>query len=385
MSQNTLNVTLFPQLTDQWCWAASGQMVMDYEGTSVSQCAQANQKFGMSDCCNSPTPSACVKPGFPQFQHWGFNSQQTASGTALTLAQLTSQFDLAQPVAYTWRWTSGGGHMMVARGVDTGTNMVYINNPAPPNQGDTKWITYARYVSQSGVYTHGVDCYDITKASSPTGASSPPGSGPDPMTEDPASAPGGHDDPYGAAEEGLRLLPRLATDDLAPELRGGSPAELRLSPPFRVRYVFRDPLAEREPGDDPLGLLEEVNELLYPVLRGGEVAAAVRVVEDEGAWVLKSVGEPNLARDLERVRADDSAASNTPPSDYLMVDVPSLYQVFVGRVDRARGLVLLALRDDSTRGFIRGDVAAGAELLDRLVPDARRARDTDSEDGLLVP
>ena len=39
-------VTLRPQETNMWCWAASGQMVMDFLGNNVSQCVQANNRFG---------------------------------------------------------------------------------------------------------------------------------------------------------------------------------------------------------------------------------------------------------------------------------------------------------------------------------------------------
>lgn len=56
----SLPVTLHPQETQNWCWAASGQMVMDYLGHNVSQCVQANNRFGRNDCCEidlCPTPT----------------------------------------------------------------------------------------------------------------------------------------------------------------------------------------------------------------------------------------------------------------------------------------------------------------------------------------
>ena len=57
-----LPVTLHPQETGMWCWAASGQMVMDYLGTSPSQCTQANNRFGRTDCC---TIDLCPLPTEP--------------------------------------------------------------------------------------------------------------------------------------------------------------------------------------------------------------------------------------------------------------------------------------------------------------------------------
>ena len=70
----TLNVQLLPQLTNMWCWAASAEMVMKYEGHDVPQCKQANHEFGRTDCCNNPTPGACVQGGWPEFAVWGFSS-----------------------------------------------------------------------------------------------------------------------------------------------------------------------------------------------------------------------------------------------------------------------------------------------------------------------
>ena len=66
--------TLYWQETDEWCWAASGETVMNYVGPrEVPQCYQANQELGRTDCCNCPTPGACVQPGWPQFDTWESN------------------------------------------------------------------------------------------------------------------------------------------------------------------------------------------------------------------------------------------------------------------------------------------------------------------------
>ena len=45
----SLAVTLRPQETGMWCWAASGEMVMEYLGRAVSQCTQANDEFGRTN------------------------------------------------------------------------------------------------------------------------------------------------------------------------------------------------------------------------------------------------------------------------------------------------------------------------------------------------
>jgi len=160
----SLSMTLRPQETGMWCWAASGEMCMDFLGTDVQQCDEANKRFGRTDCCNSPVPNACINGGWPEFDKYNFSASRT-SDTALTWTQLTEQiYCKNKPIAYSWHWSGGGGHMMVARGYATidGTNYVYINDPWAPNVGDQRIITYTAYVSGSG-YTHWDDFYDIAK------------------------------------------------------------------------------------------------------------------------------------------------------------------------------------------------------------------------------
>lgn len=156
-------VTLRPQETSMWCWAASGEMIMDFLGHDVSQCDQANKRFGHTDCCNSPVPSACINGGWPEFDKYNFEFK-TTSDAPLSWDQVKDQiYCKKKPFAFSWHWSGGGGHMMVVIGYVTidGTDYVTINDPWPPNMGDQSVKTYAAYVSGSG-YTHWNDYYDIT-------------------------------------------------------------------------------------------------------------------------------------------------------------------------------------------------------------------------------
>ena len=172
----SLPVPLHPQETGMWCWAASGQMIMDYMGHNVSQCIQANNYFGHDDCCNidlcppptEPAGHPCVSGGWPEFEKYGFTYKRTM-GAALTWNQVISQtsnepYCSGKPFAFTWAWAGGGGHMMVCKGYVTLNNINYIvvNDPSPPCQGDEVIITYDRYVGSPNNYTHWDDFYDIT-------------------------------------------------------------------------------------------------------------------------------------------------------------------------------------------------------------------------------
>ena len=157
-------VALHPQETSMWCWAAGGEMCMEFLGTSVDQCDEANQRFGFTTCCNNPVPGTCVQGGWPEFDKYGFSFKRT-SDTPLTWAQVKSQIYCAKkPFAFAWHWTGGGGHMMVVTGYATlnGTHYVAVNNPWAPNVGAEYLTTYDDYVSGTD-HTHWDDFYDVTK------------------------------------------------------------------------------------------------------------------------------------------------------------------------------------------------------------------------------
>ena len=157
------------QETPLWCWAASGEMVMDFLGTDVSQCDEANKRFGRTDCCNNNRPEACVNTGWPEFDKYGFDFART-SGTPLTWGQLKDQIYCGRkPFAFSWHWLDAngqpnGGHMMVVSGYVGvgGTNYVYYHNPLPVGAGSAEIKTYTDWVSGSG-YSHWDDFYNVTK------------------------------------------------------------------------------------------------------------------------------------------------------------------------------------------------------------------------------
>lgn len=160
----SLGVTLRSQQTSMWCWAASGEMCMDFLGTNVTQCDEANKRFGRSDCCNSSVPNACVNGGWPEFNKYGFSSSVT-SNAALSFDEIKNQiYCVKSPIAYSWHWSGGGGHMMVIYGytVIEGIQYVSVHDPWAPNVGNSRIMRYSAYVSGSG-YTHWNDYYNIKK------------------------------------------------------------------------------------------------------------------------------------------------------------------------------------------------------------------------------
>ena len=157
----TLPVRLSSQELDNWCWAASGQMVMKNLGQDVSQCSQANDYFHLTGCC--PTANAgdgCNQGGWPEFGKHQIRFERLSG--ALSFSELQKQiFCRKQPVAFSWKWTGGGGHMMVAMGYATvnGTNFVEVNDPWKPNEGSHYFVTYEEYVSAPNNHDHWDDFF----------------------------------------------------------------------------------------------------------------------------------------------------------------------------------------------------------------------------------
>jgi hypothetical protein len=140
-------------------------MVMEFLGHDIAQGVQANDRFGRTDCANSPVPNACVMGGWPEFQRYDFSSANTTDA-ALSWAQVKQQIHCRNsPFAFSWHWPGGGGHMMVARGYNTQNAIDYVEvqDPWPPNVGTTGSAsiqTYAFYVSATDHHTHWDDYYD---------------------------------------------------------------------------------------------------------------------------------------------------------------------------------------------------------------------------------
>lgn len=160
----SLGTKLIAQETSQWCWAASGQMIMGFLNHDVSQCLQANNEFGRSDCCFDDPPAGCIQGGWPEFEKYNFTYDRTHEAY-LTLDQLREQIACRKtPVAFSWHWLDGTGHMKVIYGYDSsgGVNTVQVNDPLPEKQGHREVITYEEYIAGSD-HTHWDDFYNITQ------------------------------------------------------------------------------------------------------------------------------------------------------------------------------------------------------------------------------
>jgi len=135
----------------------------------IAQCRQANDRFNLTTCCDSPTPDDCVNGGWPNFPKYGYTAKHTTD-TALSWDDLRRQIGCRRvPVAFTWRWTGGSGHMMVASGyaIRNGVKWVTVRDPWPVDVGgDIVEVPYDVY-RVGDDHTHWDDYYDVARGTPP--------------------------------------------------------------------------------------------------------------------------------------------------------------------------------------------------------------------------
>jgi len=165
----TVPNTLRPQQTNNWCWAATTQMLAQHLGIYVTQCDLANHRFGRSDCCNDKNPGSdcpktdsCNKPGELDYAGVKFDEQTSAR----TWDQVRSQIYCSKkPMGYAYGTEGVVGHVVVIKGYITvgGTNYVILNDPWSPCSGTERLITYEEYADPAGSSTHWRTWYNIAK------------------------------------------------------------------------------------------------------------------------------------------------------------------------------------------------------------------------------
>lgn len=157
------------QETNNWCWAATTQMLAEHLGLSITQCALANHRFGKTNCCNEqtarmpcPKTDDCNTPGWVDLDFAGAKSDESAS--ALTWEAIRQQiFCSKKPMGYAYGTEGVVGHVVVIKGyvAVAGTNYVVLNDPWAPCAGQERLLAYADYADPPGTSTHWNTWYNI--------------------------------------------------------------------------------------------------------------------------------------------------------------------------------------------------------------------------------
>ncbi len=162
---------LRPQETNNWCWAATTQMLAQHLGISVTQCALANHRFSKTNCCDPqmtgatcPKTNDCNTPGWLELDFAGVKFSET--NAARTWRDMTRQiYCRRKPMGYAYGTPGVVGHVLIVKGYVSvaGTQYLVLNDPWSPCNGTERLITYAEYADPAGTATHWNTWYDIAK------------------------------------------------------------------------------------------------------------------------------------------------------------------------------------------------------------------------------
>ena len=199
--ERTLSLRYAPQASRQWCWAASGEMTMEWLGDEPNracQCRQAEEVLGVKGCCVTPSsctpaadaPSRCDAPSWPAFverpDSYGFEYRTTCDSLPnrqddercdarpLDWQSLTTELCAGRPaIAALHSPGSTRGHTVVVKGFSThGGRRVLVVDPKQvcPAERDCEgeldegfWLSYEEYAAGWDGLVHWVDFYGIRR------------------------------------------------------------------------------------------------------------------------------------------------------------------------------------------------------------------------------
>lgn len=149
----TLNIGMQQQQNSNWCWAASGDTIASWFGYTYSQNQFCDAAFGRSTDSSCPNSQAALDNVQNALSWIGINPGNYVTGY-LYYSTVQNEINSNRPVETRIQWSSGGGHMEVLYGYDTGNNWVYWGDPWP-SDNRYNWADYNYYVSNSSFsWTH---------------------------------------------------------------------------------------------------------------------------------------------------------------------------------------------------------------------------------------
>lgn len=118
----------------EWCWAACTAMIAGFLRPTqpvVQQCALANILLGKTNCCNTPTPTACNRPCEIESILPVYKTQKIlgiGELNPLTPNELLFELTNNGPVEVGYLWWGGGGHVAIVYGV-TASDRLAVHDP----------------------------------------------------------------------------------------------------------------------------------------------------------------------------------------------------------------------------------------------------------------
>jgi hypothetical protein len=408
-----LNVQYFCQEGDALCWAASGEIIMNFLGHDVSQCTQvddANKKINsVTDCCQNLQAGDCEVGGWPHFEDFGFTVK--SNQVAMTWDEVREQI-YCEGKPFAWSWCDvpcnpsdllhNIGHMFVVYGYTNQNGirdlLVYNTEPACPDGAptgagvmpNTLAFPYDEYVNgqpdASGQLQnlHWLDMYDITWAGqgseSPatgnvppasqttnvtSGASQPQPPGPEPC----------HQPSTVAARASASFLKRVTEKNFRRYGFGSLQEIAHAKPgvPFAVYYVGLADLRRFRQGTDPNTLLRDSGRVMYPIIAGEKVIESVTLRKRKGRWEASGFGDAAHVRLMCAARERSAERPLNPLGSYFAVRMPVGANSYMIGHREGDALVLTPILKDRRAGFQASKDMPAETVFERLASIAQTA------------
>ncbi len=144
--------------------------------------------------------------------------------------------------------------------------------------------------------------------------------------------------------------------------------------PLQVFMVRLDQLQEYKAGTDPASLLIGGDVVIYPLLIGEEVRAAVDLQKGKEKWEVTGIGSANLAKSLFPARQRAADLTKADIASFAAVRIPALNLLFLAFYSEDQ-LMLIPVFDDPANELKAGEAMPAAKVFELILPAAKKHPD----------
>lgn len=155
-------------------------------------------------------------------------------------------------------------------------------------------------------------------------------------------------------------------------------AELKrstLGTPLKVYNLRLDHIQEFRKGADARKILQETNEVVYPVHVDGTVKSSLSFRNRDGKWENSSFGGGEILL-TEPVRAKHATKAKREHSQYFLVRARACHQVFVGYLEKEALFLVPAHKHDHVREFEVAEGMPAEQAILLLQPHAEKFKNS---------
>lgn len=144
--------------------------------------------------------------------------------------------------------------------------------------------------------------------------------------------------------------------------------------PLKVFMIRLDQLQEYKAGTEPASLLIGGDVVIYPLLIGEEIRAAIDLQKVKEKWEVTGIGSANLAKILFPARRRAAELSRSDISSFAAVRIPALNLIFLGYYVEKQ-LMLIPVFDDPANQLKAGEAMPAAKVFELILPAAKKHQD----------